>query len=208
MTNISLLILIFGALLSCIFSITSKNPVISVIFLILTFLQSAIFLIIKGISFIGLSYIVIYVGAIAVLFLFVVMMINIRLTDILETENQYTKNLPLAIIIGFLFLFLITEVSGFNLFSDLFSNQFHPKESLHFLYLIYSNSINYMDFSNYFVDLLLSLNNSSDFNLIELIQIEILGYSLYTYYAVLLIILGFVLLLGMYSAIILTRNDD
>ena len=59
------------------------------------------------------------------------------------------------------------------------------------------------------VNLLLSLNNiNADMNIIQLIQLEILGYSLYTYYAVLLIILGFILLLGMFSAIILSKKDE
>ena len=208
MTNLSLIVLVFGALLSCAFSITAKNPVISVIFLILTFIQSAIFLILKGVTFIGLSYIVIYVGAIAVLFLFVVMVINIRLTDILETENQYTKNLPLSVIIGVLFLFLITDILNFNLFSDLLVNPYHPEESVLYLYIICKN-IYYSGISDYLVNLLLSLNNiNADMNIVQLIQLEILGYSLYTYYAVLLIILGFVLLLGMFSAIILSKKDE
>ena len=82
MTTLFINIFAFGTLLSSIFSITSKNPVISVIFLISTFVQAALYLILIGINFVGISYIVIYVGAIAVLFLFVIMMINIKLTDI------------------------------------------------------------------------------------------------------------------------------
>ena len=93
-------LLALGTLLSGILTITATNPVISVIFLILTFVEAAGYLILIGVQFLGLSYIVIYVGAIAVLFLFVIMMINIKLTDILETGNQYTKNLPVAIVIG------------------------------------------------------------------------------------------------------------
>ena len=46
-------------------------------------------------------------GAIAVLFLFVIMMLNIKLTDILETGSRYTKNLPLALAIGSLFIYEI-----------------------------------------------------------------------------------------------------
>ena len=110
-------LLAFGSLLSSILTITAKNPVISVIFLICTFVQAAGYLILIGIQFLGLSYIVIYVGAIAVLFLFVIMMINIKLTDILETGNQYTKNLPIAIIIGSLFLFIIFQVIPLNLYN-------------------------------------------------------------------------------------------
>ena len=88
MTTILINILAFATLLSGIFSITSKNPVISVIFLIGTFVFSAGYLILIGINFVGISYIIVYVGAIAVLFLFVIMMINIKLTDILETGSQ------------------------------------------------------------------------------------------------------------------------
>jgi len=85
MTTILFNFLTFGLLLTSIFSITSKNPVISVIFLITTFVLAAAYLILLGISFIGISYVVIYVGAIAVLFLFVIMMINIK-------TNRYFRN--------------------------------------------------------------------------------------------------------------------
>src|ERR1700676_313781 len=115
MTTLFLNILAFGTLLSSIFAITSKNPVISVIFLISTFVQAALYLILIGINFVGISYIIVYVGAIAVLFLFVIMMINIKLTDILETGNQYTKNLPLAIAIGSLFIYEIFTIIPFSL---------------------------------------------------------------------------------------------
>src|SRR5215467_4060432 len=114
MTTFLINILAFTTLLSSIFSITSKNPVISVLFLIGTFVLSAGYLILIGINFIGISYIIVYVGAIAVLFLFVIMMINIKLTDILETGSQYTKNLPLAIAIGSLFIFIIFSIIPYN----------------------------------------------------------------------------------------------
>lgn len=110
-------LLAFGTLLSSILTITAKNPVISVIFLISTFVSAAGYLILIGIQFLGLSYIVIYVGAIAVLFLFVIMMINIKLTDILETGSQYTKNLPIAIIIGSVFLFIIFTIVPLNIYN-------------------------------------------------------------------------------------------
>jgi len=113
MTTLFINILAFSTL-SSVFSITSKNPIISVIFLISTFVQDALYLILIGIHSVGISYIVIYVGAIAVLFLFVIMMINIKLTDILETGTQYTKNLSLAIAIGSLFIFIIFQIIIFN----------------------------------------------------------------------------------------------
>lgn len=98
-------LLIINAIASAILVIIAKNPVISVIFLISLVLNSALFLMVKGMPFIGISYILIYLGAIIVLFLFVIMMINIKLTDILETGYQYTKNIPLALTVSGLFLY-------------------------------------------------------------------------------------------------------
>jgi NADH-ubiquinone oxidoreductase chain 6 len=104
-------LLTFGILFSSIISITSNNPVISIIFLITAFVNAAGYLILLGINFIGISYIVIYVGAIAVLFLFIILMINIKLTDILDTGYNFTKNLPIALIIASLLLFMFFSVA-------------------------------------------------------------------------------------------------
>lgn len=103
--NLLLEILVFISILSSILVIIAKNPVISVIFLISLVLNAALYLIVKGLSFMGISYILIYLGAIIVLFLFVIMMINIKLTDILEIGYQYTKNIPLAITVSILFFY-------------------------------------------------------------------------------------------------------
>ena len=115
MNNLLLDILSFGAILSSILVITSKNPVVAVIFLISLFINTAGYLILLGISFLGISYIIIYIGAITVLFLFIIMMINIRLLDILEIGNEYTKNLPLALLVGTLFVYEIFNVLPFTI---------------------------------------------------------------------------------------------
>jgi len=107
-------IIVFTTILSNILVITSKNPVISVIFLISLFINAACYLIIIGVGFIGISYIIVYIGAIAVLFLFVIMMINIKTTDILETGSQYTKTIPLALSVGFLFIYQIYNIIPFS----------------------------------------------------------------------------------------------
>jgi NADH-ubiquinone oxidoreductase chain 6 len=114
--NILLNILALGAILSSVLVITSKNPVISVLYLISLFINTAGYLILIGIGFVGIAYILVYIGAITVLFLFVIMMINIKLVDILEVGREYTKNLPLALSIGFVFLYLIISITSSNLF--------------------------------------------------------------------------------------------
>lgn len=107
--------LVVNAIASAILVIISKNPVVSVIFLISLVLNSALYLIVKGMPFIGISYLLIYLGAIIVLFLFVIMMINIKLTDILEVGSSYTKNIPLALIVSGLFLYEFFNILPFYL---------------------------------------------------------------------------------------------
>jgi len=82
------------SILCGIFVIISKNPIISVLFLIGLFLNIAGYLIMLGITFIGLSYLLVYVGAVSILFLFI-LMLNIRISELLGNTNN---SLPLAII--------------------------------------------------------------------------------------------------------------
>jgi NADH-quinone oxidoreductase subunit J len=62
------------------FVFLSKNPVHSVLFLILTFFNSSAIVLLLNADFLALIFVIVYVGAIAVLFLFVVMMLNIKLS--------------------------------------------------------------------------------------------------------------------------------
>src|ERR1700756_1593409 len=76
-------------------TIISRNPVVSVLFLIGLFVNIAGLLILIGYSFMGLAYILVYVGAVSILFLFILMLINIRISELLSDTNN---NLPLALI--------------------------------------------------------------------------------------------------------------
>jgi len=212
MVTFFLNLLAIGTILSSIFSITSKNPIISVIFLIITFVQAAGYLTLIGVNFIGISYIVIYVGAIAVLFLFIIMMINIKLTDILESGIQYTKNLPLAIAIGSLFLYIIYTIIPFNFYNDpilytiinkliLFNTEYNIIAYVNVLANVQSA---YFDKENL---QFLSLFSDADTYFTSFMQIEILGHNLYTNGAILLIILSFILLLAMFAIIIISSKN-
>jgi len=110
MNNFLLDLLAFAAIFSSILVITSKNPVVAVVYLISVFINAAGYLLILGVGFIGISYILLYVGAITILFLFVIMSINITLTEIMEAGKQYTKNIPLAFSIGILFIYELISI--------------------------------------------------------------------------------------------------
>lgn len=194
----------FAAVISSLLVITSKNPVISVLFLISVFVNSAIYLMFTGINFIGISYIIVYVGAIAILFLFILMMINIKLTDILEVGTDYTKNLPLALIIGALFIFAIFgSITNLNIFqTSLITSIIHSLNS--FISISASDLTSLTSLNN-----LISLHTtvypySVDTHLIDYTQIEALGHNLYTNSAILLILTSFILLLSMLAPIMLS----
>jgi|SRR5882672_4184387 len=200
MKNLLLDILAFSTLVSGVLVITSKNPVIAVIFLISVFVNAAGYLILLGVGFIGISYIIVYIGAIAVLFLFVIMMINIRLTDILEVGNQYTKTIPLAICIGFLFLyelylilpFTFNNLSTISIILNIFT-------SLNALFLS-SNISTISEVYTAYSPII------ADTTFIQFLQIQSLGQSLYTSSAILLIITSVILLLAMVAPIFISRN--
>src|ERR1700722_271465 len=77
--------------------IASRNPVHSVLFLILAFFNAAALFIILGAEFLALILLIVYVGAVAVLFLFVVMMLDIDFADMKQGALQY---LPLGLLVG------------------------------------------------------------------------------------------------------------
>ena len=83
------------------FTVISRNPVHSVLWLILAFLSSAGLFVLLGAEFVAMLLIIVYVGAVAVLFLFVVMMLDV---DFAELKAEMAKYMPLALLIGVVIL--------------------------------------------------------------------------------------------------------
>ncbi len=89
--------------------VTAKNPVHSVLWLILTFLSSAGLFVLLGAEFLAMLLMIVYVGAVAVLFLFVVMMLDI---DFAELKAEMTRYFPLAALVGLVILMQLTRLYG------------------------------------------------------------------------------------------------
>ena len=81
-------------IVTCISVIFSKNPVNSVLFLVLAFLNSTFLFILIGAEFVGIILAIVYIGAVAILFLFVVMMLDIQITTLMFNIKRYV---PIAI---------------------------------------------------------------------------------------------------------------
>ncbi|SDE01097.1 NADH-quinone oxidoreductase subunit J [Limimaricola pyoseonensis] len=91
------------------FTVIARNPVHSVLWLILSFLSSAGLFILVGAEFVALLLVIVYVGAVAVLFLFVVMMLDV---DFAELKAEMAKYMPLALLIGVVLLMQLALAFG------------------------------------------------------------------------------------------------
>jgi NADH-quinone oxidoreductase subunit J len=103
MNAIALFFYLFSSIMvaSAVMVIAARNPVHSVLFLILAFLNAAGLFLMLGAEFLAMLLIIVYVGAVAVLFLFVVMMLDV---DFAELRQGVLQNLPIGIVVGLVFL--------------------------------------------------------------------------------------------------------
>jgi NADH-ubiquinone oxidoreductase chain 6 len=102
------------AIICGILVIICKNPILSVLFLIGLFLSIASYLLLLGLNFIGLSYILVYVGAVSILFLFILMLLNVRISELLGNTSN---SIPLAIFITISFYYPIYPILPYSISS-------------------------------------------------------------------------------------------
>ena len=152
----------------------SLNPIESVLFLILAFCNTAAILFIFNVEFLGLLFIIIYVGAVAVLFLFIIMMLNIKNPNDSVLNISYLKSIYNKIKI-FVFSFLVIVLFLF------LQNTFQQDTFLFF------------DKNFDFVSIFDRLNN-----------IDVIGQVLYNYFIICFLLAGLVLLISLIGAIVLT----
>lgn len=161
---------------SAIASVFSKNSVYSVFFLVTSVISTASLLFLYKCEFIPLLFIIVYVGAVAVLFLFVIIMLNIKIKDLQKFKTQYTPT-------GF-------YICIFFLLSSLINNfvyWFRMKNP-------YYDSIKYNEYLNWL--------NKIDI----ILEISTIGRVLYSYYVIPFLISGFLLFLAVLGSVSLAIN--
>ena len=190
------------ALLVGIIVIIIKNPIGSLISLIMLFASISIYLILIGLTFIGFSYLIVYIGAVSILFLFILMLINIRTS---ELQSNNSNSIPLALSAGILLNYTLYQLLPYYM---TLINNFNNK---------FNNIIDYLplygldNIMNIFIEkkinltsIMLVTSNSWDNNITETSHIAAIGNILYTAYNIWLLIAGVILLLSMIGAIIIT----
>lgn len=186
----SMFILITFLITVCaLFVIISKNPIHSILFLVLIFVITTILFLTLNIDFIAMLFLVLYVGAIVVLFLFVVMMLNVR---ILELNERIISYVPIAVVIVLIFFLLILSVITNNFLDD--STDSTLKE------IFLKASPNVLNEKQLTFSFFQNLNTYSNLNLIAAL--------LYTDYVYLFLLAGIALLVAMLGSIVLTLTNS
>ena len=175
------------ALFSAFFTVTSKNPIHSVLFLVFVFFNTAGLLILLGVEFLAMLFLIVYVGAVAVLFLFVMMMLNVKIS---ESSSSIYRYLPIGLFLSILFLFeifLIIEGDLKSIDNVVFTQSEYKVLQTEFL-----------------------VNTSWINNVISPTNVDVIGSVLFTYYSYFFIMASVILLVAMIGAIALTlhRRSD
>jgi len=168
-------------LISSVMVIINVNPIISILYLIALFLSVSIYLIIIDVIFLGLSYLLVYIGAVSILFLFILMLIDIRISELQEKSNN---SVFLSIIIGIILLNIFNIYNNKNI---LLNNKYINDNVYNII--INNNNINFISYNNW---------NSSINENYDLISI---GNILYTSHSIFIILALLILLLAMVGAI-------
>ena len=209
MNNFLIDLLTLSAIFSALIVVTSKNPVISVLFLISLFLNVSGYLILIGLGFLGISYLIIYIGAIVILFLFVVIMLNLQIAELNAIASEYTQNLPLGAILTFLLfieLYTIFPFSSNAEYKSLNPFKIFPDIQIGIINSINSivESLGYPSVSNS-TDIYITFNNSTpDVMLSSLLDVQAIGFTLYTFASIWLFVASLILLLAIIGPIVLT----
>ena len=180
MENLHLLLCLF--LLVCgLFVVFSLSPVESMISLILMFCISGFILFVFNSEFLGVTFVIIYVGAIAVLFLFIIMMLNVK-------RQSFSFKLETSSIV-FLILLVFSLSTLYYLNEDVFLSFFSK-----------------IDLFKYSIDERYLSKELNEFLVDSLSNINVLGQGLFNYYSSSFLLAGLVLLVALVGAVVLTLN--
>nr|YP_010259479.1 NADH dehydrogenase subunit 6 [Stachybotrys echinatus]UIX25775.1 NADH dehydrogenase subunit 6 [Stachybotrys echinatus] len=199
------------ALLSGILVISIKNPINALICLIALFGIISVYLIFCGLDYIGFSYLIVYIGAVSILFLFILMLISIRTS---ELQSNNSNSIPLGLFTLIILDYILIETIPYNLTINSYMsggnsgniyNEFLTYGSYKENYISYLSTI-FLPTEK--INIMYITSNSWDGNIAETGHITAIGDILYTSYNIWLILASLILLLAMVGSIIITIKQE
>lgn len=187
---LSIIAILFGIAV-----ITIKNPISSLMCLIGLFSSIAVYLIVIGLNFIGFSYLIVYVGAVSILFLFILMLINIRTSELLSNNvNSIPLALLIIILLNYAWIQLSPEYGG--IFNNITGNLVYTNLLGNFLESVFADKN--------IINIMFITSNNWDGFMTETSHIVAVGMILYTVFNMWLLLASLILLLAMVGSIIIT----
>nr|YP_010716002.1 NADH dehydrogenase subunit 6 [Paraisaria gracilioides]WDE74400.1 NADH dehydrogenase subunit 6 [Paraisaria gracilioides] len=191
--------------------IINKQPITSLMFLIGLFAFISVYLMLSGLIYIGFSYLIIYIGAVSILFLFILMLIDIRTS---ELQSNNWNSVPLALFVGILLNYTLFPLLPYymaiiNNYNSKISNLIYYTPRNKHINIITSvrldqNENSGIDTSN----IMFVTSNSWEGNMVETSHISTIGNILYTSYSIWLFMASIILLLSMIGTILITLNKN
>lgn len=191
-------------------TIVSKNPVFSVLSLIGLFAAVSIYLVVVGATFIGISYLLIYIGAISILFIIILMLINVRISELLMDSNN---SIFLALFTLLCFNYFVSSQlpSSDYIYNAINLGLFYLTEVTKYIPVFDELTTTSQKLFNTMidvVDIVRVYSPSWDSALVASSHIITIGVLLYNNLFSLFIMLALILLLAMVGAIIITTNKS
>nr|AYP41349.1 NADH dehydrogenase subunit 6 [Hirsutella thompsonii] len=203
--------------------IISKNPISALIWLIGLFATISLYLIFVGLTYIAFSYLIVYIGAVSILFLFILMLINIRSS---ELQSNNSNSIPLALFVttllnDILFPLLPYYIVILNSYKEIINENLYYleqnkykdtkfnmnlKEKSYIFSNLYNIFFKYYESENMstFTNIMFVSSNNWDGNMTETSHISTIGNILYSSHNIFLFMSSFILILAMVGAIIIT----
>nr|QDH07218.1 NADH dehydrogenase subunit 6 [Ophiocordyceps sinensis] len=206
---LSIIALFFGITV-----IINKNPITSLMSLIGLFASISLYLILLGLTFIGFSYLIVYIGAV-ILFLFILMLIDIRTS---ELQSNNWNSIPLALFVTILLNYALQPIlpyymSIINSYNSKINNLISYLSTSKYSDIVAKREVRLPLHINKNLDLnttnvMFVTSNNWDGNMTETSHMSTIGNILYTSYNIWLFIASIILLLAMTGAIIITIKQD
>lgn len=193
--------IIDGLYITCVLSgilvISNNNAIVSIIYLIILYLTVSLYLYYIGLGIIGLLYILIYVGAITILFLFILSLMDIHMSELTlqSTKSDYILILISIVLLISIYLY-ISEESITSTYNNIISN----------INNIFNTSNNIIPLNDYNIYTVLSSNTNDIVN--NTIELRVISTLLYTEYAFVFLLLGIILLFSIVTAISLLHTSS
>ena len=182
------LFILFSAfcILSAVFVVSTKSPIFSVLFLIFSFFNVSALTLLFNFEFLPIVFLIVYVGAVAVLFLFVLMMLNIKLAELLQS---YYSIYPITIFLGVVVVYQLLFLLRFEI--EILDN------------LDYKSATFLLDFF-----MTSKLKNDFFYLYNSFANLKMLAFAFFSDFLIHFLMAGMVLLLAMIAAIILTLQKQ